>query len=79
MIGYTIPSSFLQSFAQGTISSFRIYVSSQNLLTVTKYKGWDPEVGSKDIKLPSGTLTNGIDFGQYPAARSFQFGVQVGF
>jgi hypothetical protein len=48
-------------------------------LTVTKYKGWDPEVGSKDIKLPNGTLTNGIDFGQYPAARSFQFGVQVGF
>jgi TonB-linked SusC/RagA family outer membrane protein len=79
MIGYTVPNSFLQSFVKGTISSFRVYISSQNLLTVTKYKGWDPEVGSKDIKLPNGTLTNGIDFGQYPAARSFQFGVQVGF
>lgn len=79
MIGYNIPSSFLQSFVKGTISSFRVYVSSQNLFTITKYTGWDPEVGSKDIKLPNGTLTNGIDFGQYPAARSFQFGVQVGF
>ncbi|OQP60489.1 SusC/RagA family TonB-linked outer membrane protein [Niastella vici] len=79
MIGYTIPGSFLKTYVHGTISSFRVYISSQNLLTVTKYKGWDPEVGSKDIKLPNGTLTNGIDFGQYPAARSFQFGVQVGF
>ena len=79
MIGYTVPNSFLQSFVKGTISSFRVYVSSQNLLTITNYTGWDPEVGSKDIKLPNGTLTNGIDFGQYPAARSFQFGVQVGF
>lgn len=79
MIGYNIPSSFLQSFVKGAVSSFRIYVSSQNLFTITKYTGWDPEVGSKDIKLPNGTLTNGIDFGQYPAARSFQFGVQVGF
>lgn len=79
MIGYTVPGSFLQSFVHGTISSFRLYISSQNLFTITKYTGWDPEIGSKDIKLPNGTLTNGIDFGQYPAARSFQFGVQVGF
>jgi hypothetical protein len=51
-----------------------VYVASQNLVTFTKYKGWDPEIGSKNT-----TLTNGIDYGQYPAARSFQFGVQVGF
>ncbi len=74
MIGYTIPASFLQTFTKRTVSSFRIYVASQNLLTFTKYKGWDPEIGSKIT-----TLTNGIDYGQYPAARSFQFGVQVGF
>jgi TonB-linked SusC/RagA family outer membrane protein len=74
MIGYNIPSAFLQSFVKGSISSFRVYVASQNLVTFTKYKGWDPEIGSKNT-----TLTNGIDYGQYPAARSFQFGVQVGF
>jgi len=74
ILGYTIPSSALRTFAHGAISSFRVYVSSQNLLTFTGYKGWDPEIGSKNT-----TLTNGIDYGQYPSARSFQFGLQVGF
>jgi TonB-linked SusC/RagA family outer membrane protein len=74
IVGYTIPNSVLQSVSKGAISSFRVYISSQNLLTFTGYNGWDPEIGSKNT-----TLTNGIDYGQYPAARSFQFGVQVGF
>jgi TonB-linked SusC/RagA family outer membrane protein len=74
ILGYTIPSSALRTFAHGAVSSFRVYVSSQNLLTFTSYKGWDPEIGSKNT-----TLTNGIDYGQYPSARSFQFGLQVGF
>ena len=74
IIGYNMPHATLQSLAKGAISSVRLYVSSQNLLTITKYKGWDPEIGSQN-----GTLTNGVDYGQYPAARSFQFGLQVGF
>jgi len=69
MIGYTLRRNSIHY-----INSFRVYVSSQNLLTFTKYKGWDPEIGSKNT-----TLTNGIDYGQYPAARSFQLGLQVGF
>lgn len=79
IIGYTIPNATLQSVTKGAISSFRLYVSSQNLFTITNYKGWDPEIGSKGTTPTNATLTNGIDFGQYPAARSFQFGVQVGF
>ncbi|MDF2192111.1 TonB-dependent receptor [Paraflavitalea sp. CAU 1676] len=74
IVGYTIPARTLQSVTKGAISSFRLYISSQNLLTLTGYDGWDPEIGSKNT-----TLTNGIDYGQYPAARSFQFGLQVGF
>jgi TonB-linked SusC/RagA family outer membrane protein len=74
VIGYTLPAGFLQSVTKGAVSSFRVYISSQNLLTLTKYKGWDPEIGTKNT-----TLTNGIDYGQYPAARSFQFGIQAGF
>ena len=74
ILGYTIPGSTLKSLTRGAVSSFRLYVSSQNLLTFTSYKGWDPEIGSKNT-----TLTNGIDYGQYPSARSFQFGLQVGF
>ena len=78
MIGYNIPLSGLQSFTKGTINKFRVYVSSQNLFTVTHYKGWDPEVGAVNTKA-NRTLTTGIDYGQYPSARSFQFGLQVGF
>jgi TonB-linked SusC/RagA family outer membrane protein len=74
MLGYNIPNNTLQSLTKGAVSSFRLYVSAQNLFTLTGYNGWDPEIGSKNT-----TLTNGIDYGQYPAARSFQFGVQVGF
>lgn len=74
IIGYTIPDNMLQSITKGAVSSFRVYVGSQNLLTFTDYKGWDPEIGSKNT-----TLTNGIDYGQYPAARSFLVGLQVGF
>jgi hypothetical protein len=74
IIGYTIPANTLGSTSRGVINNVRVYVSSQNLLTFTDYSGWDPEIGSKN-----GTLTNGVDYGQYPAARSFQFGLQVGF
>ena len=74
MIGYSIPGGALQSLTKGAISRFRIYVSSQNLVTITKYKGWDPEIGTR-----RSALTNGIDYGQYPTARSYQVGVQVGF
>jgi hypothetical protein len=74
IVGYNVPATALLSLTNGTVSSFRVYVSSQNLITFTGYKGWDPEIGSKNS-----TLTNGIDYGQYPAARSFQVGVLVGF
>jgi len=74
MIGYTIPGALLRSLSKGAISRFRVYISSQNLLTFTNYKGWDPEVGTRRT-----SLTNGIDYGQYPSARSYQVGLQVGF
>ncbi|QHS58184.1 SusC/RagA family TonB-linked outer membrane protein [Chitinophaga agri] len=74
ILGYTLPASTLRTVTRGAVSSFRVYVSSQNLLTFTGYKGWDPEIGTKNT-----TLTNGVDYGQYPSARSFQFGLQVGF
>jgi hypothetical protein len=60
----------------GVVSSFRVYVSAQNLLTFTKYKGYDPEVGNRT---PNISLTNGIDFAVYPQPKAYQFGIQVGF
>ncbi|WP_128547490.1 SusC/RagA family TonB-linked outer membrane protein [Larkinella soli] len=74
-IGYSIPADRLQSWTRSTLSRARIYVSGQNLLTFTKYTGYDPEIGSRYNQ----TLTNGIDYGQYPVARSFTVGIQIGF
>jgi TonB-linked SusC/RagA family outer membrane protein len=74
IVGYTLPVTALSSVSKSTIKRLRVFVSGTNLLTFTGYKGLDPEIGSKN-----GTLTNGVDFGQYPVARSFQFGIQAGF
>jgi TonB-dependent starch-binding outer membrane protein SusC len=74
-VGYTLPASALNNITRGGVSRLRIYVSSQNLLTITRYTGYDPEIGSRF----NGTLTNGIDYGQFPAARTILGGIQVGF
>lgn len=80
-LGYELPVHILERRTKGAISKFRIYVASQNLLTFTRYDlGYDPEVGMKiGSNRGGGNLTNGIDYGQYPAARSFLLGLQVGF
>jgi TonB-dependent starch-binding outer membrane protein SusC len=74
VVGYSLPSSLLDSFAKGTFKTARIYFSAQNLLTITQYSGYDPEVGSRF----NNNLTNGIDFGQFPQARTLMLGVQFG-
>ena len=66
-IGYTIKSDFLK---KADISKFRVYVSSENLLTITKYTGFDPEIGGG---------VYGIDKGVYPQARTFMAGLQLQF
>ena len=71
-IGYSVPTTWLKSSTNNYISKVRIYLSSTNLFTITKYTGLDPEVGSKN-----GPLTNGIDYGQYPTPRVFQVGLQA--
>jgi TonB-dependent starch-binding outer membrane protein SusC len=74
-LGYSVPSSVLNSFSKGSISRVRVYVSAQNLLTITKYTGYDPEIGSRD----NNALVYGIDNGQYPQPRTFMAGIQLGF
>ena len=73
-LGYNLSSDWLKSFTNNTFTKLRVYVSSTNLLTFTKYTGLDPEIGSKN-----GTLTNGIDYGQYPSPRVVQLGIQATF
>jgi TonB-dependent starch-binding outer membrane protein SusC len=74
-LGYTLPKSILNDFAGGSLSKVRIYVAAQNLLTFTGYSGYDPEIGARD----NNQLVYGIDNGQYPAARTFMAGIQLGF
>lgn len=74
-IGYSIPVKTLGSLTNNVVSKVRVYVSSQNLLTITKYTGYDPEVGSRNGTL----LRNGIDYANFPQARTILAGLQLTF
>ena len=76
-LSYNIPLKSLQSMSHGVVSNFKIYISAQNILTFTKYTGLDPEVGNKAPG--SSSLTNGIDYAEYPAPHGYQVGINVNF
>lgn len=76
MLGYNLPANSIKSATRGTVKSLRFYVSAQNILTFTKYSGYDPEVGNRT---PNSSLTSGIDFAVYPQPKSFQVGLQASF
>lgn len=68
--GYTFPKGKLK-----TIKNLRLYVLANNPLTITKYTGYDPDVSRNE----QSTLQQGIDYGSYPIAKSYQFGLNIGF
>jgi TonB-linked SusC/RagA family outer membrane protein len=74
-IGYTIPAKVLGSLTNNVVNKVRVYVSSQNLLTLTKYTGYDPEINSRNGTL----LRSGIDYANYPQARTLLAGLQLTF
>lgn len=63
-IGYTFPKKWM---SKAHIDRLRLYVTADNLFTVTRYSGYDPEVGS------------GTDYGNYPQSRTFTFGINATF
>lgn len=69
-IGYNIPRTTL---SKAGFSSARVFVSGQNLLTFTKYKGLDPDITGVNI------FERGLDNGQYPAMRILSAGINFGF
>lgn len=74
-VGYRLPRSILNKFR---IDNFRFYVQAQNLFTITKYTGLDPTLGARSGN--QGTEQwQSIDFGNYPTARSFMVGINLGF
>lgn len=78
-IGFSLPKAFLGSVLKGSIQRIRIYASFQNLLTFTKYTGYDPEIGTRLTDGSSNGLIKGIDYGQYPQPRTIMGGIQLGF
>ena len=70
-LGYRFPQSILSRLG---ISYLRPYLSAQNLITLTDYPGFDPEVNYR------GSNTNqGLDYGGYPYVSSYTFGIQIKF
>ncbi len=71
-IGYNLPKSLYSKYG---ISNIKVYSNAQNVLTFTKYKGYDPEVGS----LNQDALLSGIDNGRYPSPMVTTLGLNVNF
>jgi len=74
-LGYTLGENALKALK---VSSVRLYVSAQNLLTFTKYTGLDPEQYGNSNN-GGGPTAVGIDWGTYPSARTITFGVNANF
>ncbi|WP_373516128.1 TonB-dependent receptor [Persicitalea sp.] len=72
-LAYNLP---ITSLNVKWIQSIQLYASAQNLLTITKYPGLDPEVNTRS---GTGDLRIGIDETGYPAARTLTFGLKAGF
>lgn len=66
-VGYTLPVDLSSKIGADRI---RFYLTGENLYTITKYTGYDPEIGGQVF---------GVDRGVYPQARTFMFGANVQF
>lgn len=64
-LSYTLPSRWTEKIR---IENARVYFSCENVATLTKYSGFDPEVG-----------INGLDDNRYPISRTFSLGVNFNF
>lgn len=75
-LGYNLPSSVVSKWG---ISKLRLYVSAQNIWTITGYEGYDPEVNYRTSGGTNGNRNLGLDYGSYPNAKSVTFGLNIGF
>jgi len=77
MLSYNVPGKSLESLSKGAVKGLNIYVSAQNIFTLTNYSGFDPEVGNRTVS--STSLTNGVDYAVYPQPKGYQVGINVNF
>lgn len=69
-IGYTFPEAMMRKMK---VETFRVYLAANNLVTFTRYQGFDPDLGSASV------LSSGVDYGIYPQAKTFMAGVNLKF
>lgn len=71
-LGYTFPSKLIKKFG---INNLRLYANIQNLLTITGYDGYDPEIGAST----QSANVYGLDYGRYPSPTVYSFGLNISF
>ncbi|GAB4023547.1 SusC/RagA family TonB-linked outer membrane protein [Spirosoma koreense] len=71
-LGYSLPGALLTRLR---LSRARLYVTTQNPFTFTKYLGFNPEVNSR----PDSALSSGEDYGTYPLPRTTSVGLNLSF
>jgi TonB-linked SusC/RagA family outer membrane protein len=74
-LSYKLPESAISKLH---LNKLMVYATAQNLFTITKYKGFDPEVNAFSTNANNG-VTLGIDYGTYPVARTFIVGLNLQF
>lgn len=77
-LSYTFPQAMLKKTK--VISGLKIYVAGDNLYTFTNYSGYDPEIHTAQSSgSMTGALMSGFDYGAFPLARTYSFGLNLTF
>jgi TonB-linked SusC/RagA family outer membrane protein len=71
-LGYTFPGKMVKKWG---LNNLRVYANIQNLLTLTGYSGYDPEIGAST----QSANVYGLDYGRYPSPTVYSFGLNVSF
>lgn len=71
-LGYTFNETITDKL---NLENLRFYVTGENLITITKYSGFDPEVNA----FGGSNTVRGVDYGTYPQSRTIIFGFNVSF
>ncbi|GAB2966068.1 TonB-dependent receptor [Hymenobacter coalescens] len=75
-LGYNLPKAWA---SKALLQSARIYVTGQNLITLTDYEGYDPEVNTSGLNTAAANYLLGHDFYTPPLAKTWLVGFNLGF